>query len=251
MIRIRDAIATLATLSVAGTPIAAIARDSDAWTFSVTPYVWAASVNAEVSDSGPPPSASVITDNTFEDVLDKFDGALMIHAEGQGDHFGMLTDFLFLGLSQDRERPRLRSETDLDARLFDLAAVWSPGDDRFNGWDLIGGLRYIDADFTASIIPTDTTLQTRSLKVSKTYSDFLYGARYTWRTNDRWSFSLRGDGSSGSTNGTWSASAIAQYHMNVGQWVFGYRYLDADFGEGDIDTRVTLNGPIVGYGFTF
>ncbi|MGY3264892.1 hypothetical protein [Lysobacter sp. HA35] len=246
-----SSILAIAAMSLATAPLIASAADGDPWTFTVTPYVWGASFNAEINDNGPPPSGSVITDNHFSDVLDKFDGAFMIHAEGQGDHFGALTDFLFLGLSQDRDGTRLRSETDLDARLFDLAAVWSPGDDRFNGWDIIAGLRYVDADFTTSIIPTNPALQTRSLKVSKSFSDFLYGARYTWHTSDRWSFSVRGDGSSGSTNGTWSASAMGQYRMNVGQWVFGYRYLDADFGDGDIDTRITLNGPIVGYGFTF
>ncbi|AXK71774.1 hypothetical protein DWG18_05375 [Lysobacter sp. TY2-98] len=250
MNRIRTAAVALVALPVAATPFSARAGEGDPWTFNVTPYVWLATVNADISDSGPPP-ASVITDNEFDDVLDKFDGALFIHAEGQGDHFGALADFSYLGLSQERERPRLRSETDFDGRLLDLAGVWSPGDDRFNGWDLFAGLRYVDTDFTVSIIPTDTTLNTRSLKTSKSYSDFLYGARYSWKAGDRWDFSVRGDGSTGSTNGTWSASAIAQYHMNVGQWVFGYRYLDLDFGEGTVDGRITLNGPVVGYGFNF
>lgn len=249
MNRPRHSALALAAIAIAS-PITALAADSDAWSFNVTPYVWLATVNASISDSGPPP-VNVITDNKFNDILDKFDGGFQIHGEAQTDHWGALTDFSYIGLSQERQRPRLRSETDFDARLFELAGVWSPGDDRFNGWEVFGGLRYIDANFTAKIIPTDTTLNTRSLKVSKTYSDFLYGARYTWKPSDRWSISLRGDGSSGSTNGTWSASATAQYRMAVGQWVFGYRYMDMDFGDSTRDTRVTLNGPVVGYGFTF
>ena len=78
-----------------------------------------------------PPAGGISNDTNFDGVLDKFDGAFQVHVEGQEAHWGMLADFTYLGLSDDHDYPRFHTESDLDARLFDVAAVWSPGDDRY------------------------------------------------------------------------------------------------------------------------
>jgi len=85
---------------------------------------------------------------------------------------------------------------------------------------------------------------------SKTYSDLMVGVRYSWPLSEHWAFALRGDGSWGQTDGTSNASAVVRYRTRSGEWLLGYRYLRADLG-GTNSTRVTADGPEIGYGFRF
>ena len=73
----------------------------------------------------------------------------------------------------------------------------------------------------------------------------------TWALSDRWGLTLRGDGSTGGTDGTWNASAVAQYQTQHGAWLLGYRYMSMKLATDDNDIKITMNGPMVGYGFKF
>lgn len=237
-------------LAVAGFCPLAQAADSDGWEWIVAPYVWAVGFKTDLQRTQPP-AGGVSNDINFDNVLDKFDGAFQIHVEGQEQHWGVLADFTYLGLADNRDYPRFHTESDLDARLFDLAAVWSPGDDRYNGWDVFAGLRYIDVNLTVDFMPVNPLFATSSFKSGETFNDFLVGGRYTWTLSDRWGVSLRGDTSFGGTDGTWNASAVASYKTNSGSWLFGYRYMDAKMSSGDNDIKIVMHGPEVGYGFRF
>jgi len=237
-------------LSVVGFCPLAQAANGDGWDWVVAPYVWGVSFNTDLERTLPP-AGGISNDTNFDGVLDKFDGAFEVHIEGQGDHFGVLSDFTYLGLSDDHDYTRFHTESDLDARLFELAAVWSPGDDRYNGWDVIAGLRYIDVDLNVDFQPVNPLFATTSYKSGESFYDFMLGGRYTWALSDRWSATLRADTSFGDTDGTWNASAFASYRTDIGAWLFGYRYLDAKTTSGDNDINMVAYGPVVGYGFTF
>jgi len=238
------------SLCVAGFCPLAQAADSDGWQWVVAPYVWGVGFNTDLERSVPP-TGGTSNDRTFDNVLDKFDGAFQAHIEGQQQHWGVLADFTYLGLSDEKEFTRFNTESDLDARLFDLAAVWSPGDDRYNGWDVFAGLRYIDVNLTADFIPVNPLFASSSFKSGETFNDFLVGGRYTWTLSDRWSMAVRGDTSFGDTDGTYNASAIASYKTDIGAWLFGYRYMDAKTTSGDNDINIVMYGPMIGYGFIF
>lgn len=224
--------------------------NSGDWQWMVAPYGWAASIGTDLQVREPP-AGGVSTDTQFDDVIDKIDGAFQVHIEGQGDRFGMFADFTYLGLASGTDRPRFHTESDLDTRLFELAAVWSPDNERFKGLDVFGGLRYIDVDLTVEFEPTNPLFSTTSFKGGKAYSDFMIGARYTWALSDRWGLTLRGDGSFGDTEGTWNASGVATYRMKNGAWLFGYRYLSVELATGQSSTDITMAGPMIGYGFMF
>ena len=249
--------ATLRPVVIAGTlcvaslfPALASAADGEGWEWSVAPYLWAVSINTDVT-TGSPPDGGISTDLDFDGVLDKFDGAFLIHAEGQEEHWGVFADFIFLGLADEHDQPRFRTESDLDARLFELAAVWNPGEGRYRGLDVFAGLRYIDLDLTVQFDPTNPVFSNSTFDGSESYNDFMLGARYTWALSDRWGVTLRGDGSFGDTEGSWNASAVANYRMTNGAWLFGYRYLTGELEAGDGNIDLTLMGPMIGYGFTF
>lgn len=244
--------ATLATaaLCLAGTASTAHAADGEGWDWMVAPYAWASSVGTDL-DTTRPPSDDLSTDTSFADIVDKVDGAFQIHVEGQGDRFGAFADFTYLGLADEKERPRFRTQSDLDTRLFELAAVWSPGEDRFRGLDVFAGLRYIDVDLTVEIEPVNPLFAPTTVDASESYSDFMLGARYTWDLSERWGVTLRGDGSFGDTEGTWNTSAVAQYRTRRGAWLFGYRYMSIEVGTDENNTEITMSGPMIGYGLKF
>ena len=239
-----SAATAIALLAAAPSAVAA-----ERWDWVVAPYVWGAQIRTDLDTTVPPGGLS--TDTSFDDVLDSLDGYFAVRGEGQGDDFGAYADFLFLGLADENDRPRFHTESDLDARLFDLAAVWSPGPVRYEGAEVFAGLRYIDLDLTAQLQPLNPAFPTTVRKVSQSYSDLLVGARYTWRLAERWGLTVRGDGSWGNTEGTVDASATVQYRMQNGAWLFGYRWFDAELDSGDDTTDLTVDGLEVGYAFHF
>ena len=226
------------------------ATDSEGWEWIVAPYGWFPSISTDLQLTQPP-AGGISTDTKFNDIIDKIDGAFLIHAEGQNERWGIFTDFVYLSLADEHDQPRFHSESDLDARLFELAAVWSPGEGRYRGLDAFAGLRYIDVDLTVQLDPTNPAFDTTSIDAGDSFNDFMLGARYTWALSDRWRLTLRGDGSFGDTEGTWNASVVAAYRMKRGAWLFGYRYLSIELDTGDSDTELTMHGPMVGYGFIF
>src|SRR5262245_61035147 len=91
----RIAALCLAALPCLSSPAHAAEDEGKGWDWMVAPYLWASSIDADLKTSTPPSPG--ISDTVFDDVLDELDGVFQIHAEGQGDHFGVLTDFTYLG----------------------------------------------------------------------------------------------------------------------------------------------------------
>lgn len=221
------------------------------WDWIVAPYLWAIDVKTDVETPVLAPDG-ISRRASFSDIIDKFDGAFQIHGEGQGDRFGIFADFTYLGLSDGETRRLVRTDSDLDTRLLELAAVWSPGADRFTGLDAFAGLRYIDLDVTSTITPTGPLgVLPIQVDANESFSDFMLGARYTWAFSDRWGLTLRVDGSWGDTEGVSNASVVANYKMRSGAWFFGYRYLDVDSETRGIAMDLVIKGPEIGYGFMF
>ena len=222
---------------------------SGEWEWLVAPYIWAAGVDTDLDTIVPP---SQVTNSTaFSDIFDKLDGAFQVHAEAQGDQFGAFIDFTYIGLSDGSERRFFRTESDLDSRLFEAAAVWSPGVERGIGFETFAGLRMIETDLTFQLIPADRAIPRATVDVDERFDEFMLGIRYTFPMSERWSVTLRGDGSWGDTEGTWNASAVAHYRTRNGGWFFGYRHLDIDVEVRNALLNVTMSGPAVGYGFRF
>jgi len=240
----------LAALILTGLASPAYAAEGDpSWDWMVAPYVWNAGISTDLSTGVPPTFGENTT--VFEGVLDEIDGVFEVHAEGKGDHFGVMADFTFFGLASESDFASLRTETDLDMRLFDAAMTWSPGDTRGRGFDVIGGLRYIDADMSVAFRPYNPATPSVTIHLAETYNDFLLGARYTWELSDKWLLTARGDFSTGDSDGTLGASIVAQYLTSNGAWQFGYRYLDLSVDTNYLSTDLTLSGVVIGYGFRF
>ncbi|MBF6022955.1 hypothetical protein [Lysobacter niastensis] len=227
--------------------IPATLHAEEGWDWMVAPYLWAPSIKADLNESQPP----VENDQAFVDWIDKLEVALLGHVEGQGDRFGMFGDVIYLALGDSHHYPRVRTEGDLDSTIIELAAVLPLGEERFQGFDVFGGLRYFDVSASTEFDPVNDALPVVFRDHDDSYYDFMLGARYTAKLSDRWGLTLRGDGSTGDSDGSWSASINASYRMGNGSWVFGYRYMEVELPMGDSSLDLTLNGPQFGYAFRF
>ena len=215
--------------------------------WSATLYLWAPSVSTDLVNDAPPVEGE--SDSEFGDIIDKIDGAFMGHLETQGDDFGAFADIIYLSLGDQKDFERVSTDSSLDASVFELAAVWSPGEKRNQGFEVIGGLRHIIVDANVDFDPVNSELSNANVHLDQSFSDLLVGARYTGSFNEHWGYTLRADGSWGDTEGTMNLVAGIDYKTNSGAWLLGYRYMTAELGDDDTDVELTLNGPVLGYAF--
>lgn len=244
--RMQRATFALAGLAASG---ACAAREGEDWDWMIAPYAWGASIGTDMRTFAPPTDGG--SESSFSDIVDKLDGVFMARVEGRNDRYGMFADFIYLGLADSTQRRVLSTHTDLDARLLDAAFSWRFSGDRDAGLDVYAGVRYIDMDLTTRFVPDNPAFASRTVDLDKTFVDFLLGGRYAWQPGERWGLTLRADGSLGDTEGTWSTSLMASYRTGNGAWLFGYRYLEAEFGGSNLDVTLNLSGPMLGYGFRF
>jgi hypothetical protein len=221
---------------------------SDGWDWSVAPYLWATEITTDAQVRGQP----VGTDTDFSDIVDNLDFAFLLHAEGQGDQFGVMADYIYLGVSDDSDRDAFALDASLDTTIFELAAVWSPGDERHSGFEAFAGLRYLNTEADLKFDLSNPALPDQRRTLDNSFTDAMIGARYNAKLSDRWGLMLRGDGSFGDTEGGYNASAIFQYQTGGGVWALGYRYMSVELKTGSGESLdLTLSGPIVGYVFRF
>lgn len=230
------------------------AADSDSLTWYVTPYLFAPGVTVDLHTN---PDIDIDPDynseSDFSDIIDKLDMAFMGHVEAQGDAFGAYADVLYVDFGDSKDYEYFRSNSDFSTVVLDLAGVWSPGEGRYKGLELIGGLRHIRMDFEANLIPDNTDNDTRTVGSSQNFTDFMLGARYLGEFNPTWGYGLHADGSWGDTDGTLNLSAMLTYKLKSGVIEGGYRYMDVQLpvGNNGGDLDIALSGLVLGYSFVF
>lgn len=238
-----------AGLLLAGMPIGTALAEGGDWDWSLAPYAWLPAIGTSLTADVPP----IDTGGTkqFSGWSPKLGFTIPLHLEAQGDDFGILSDILYLPLSNKRSGRIFSTDSSFDAGVFELAGVWSPGPARHEGFEVIGGLRYFWASLDLKLIPNNPVLPSGKITIDKSYADFMLGGRYTAKLSDRWALTLRGDGSWGSTDGTYGADAVFTYATSNGAWVFGYKYLKVKFSSTNAEANARLYGPEFAYSFNF
>jgi hypothetical protein len=248
---------TLVTAALLAMPVAAIADD---WNWSVTPYVWAAGITADVAINDQEVLGGEVD---FSDLLDDTDGAFMLHVEARRDRIGVFGDLVYTDLGKE---PRfydalgltIEAEADPETTIVDLGGVYYPGGDGA-GFGVHYGIRLLDVDQEIDIFaPGGVAADRRIVDVSETFLDGLVGLRYTSEFADNWTFAISGDVSTGDTDSTWSAQAVFGYKVgssDQNQIRFGYRYLAIELEQDDrlaeVETDIAMSGPMVGFTFGF
>ena len=188
--------ATATLITCAGSGPARAAKDID---WIVAPYVWLPTITVDFETPRDGDGSGGAGEDTFPDILDELDGAFLGYVEAQGDRWGGSMNLLYLGLESDEPFEIALTSSDLDTTIVDAAVVYSFDRERFQGFELYGGLRYVDIGYEAGIDFTTPALASRTVDIRDSYADFLLGARWRDDFGKRWGYALEADASTGST----------------------------------------------------
>ena len=238
------------------------AQAANSWEWSVTPYLWASSIGATVKEDG-----VVISDNdvAFTDLFSNLDFAFAFHAEGRRGRAGLLFDFFCVDLStsetvpehQDPGTPPPGTVVDLDIEQLILEGggfYRLSGEE--TGLDLLFGLRWIGMDEVIHLTPPIPIAPGQKQESSSTLTDGFLGLRYIGQIGNKWNYSIRGDVATGGTELTLNGQAFFKYQIGQsGRYglLLGYRYMGMEIKEMvegvDIETDLTISGPVFGFMF--
>jgi len=228
-------------LTLAGVPAHGESADLD-WIASV--YLWGASITVDAGDRS--------LDASFSDIIDKLEMGFMGRVETQGDTLGGFVDLVYLSVGDEGTIGPASARGNLDMSLMDVAAVWSPGSERFTGTEVYGGFRYLGVDFDLRATLAPPPAEPLRTGIDTSYTDFLLGARYVAPLNDQWRLVVSADFSAGDTEGTWSLAGYGVYRNGPHRFFAGYRHLEAEVeASNGRSVDQTITGPAVGYGFAF
>jgi hypothetical protein len=245
----------LAATVGAGSPHAQAAAPTSAEgrAFSVTPYLWAASLDGKVGVRGLPP-ADVNQD--FNDLLKKVDGGLTLFLDGRVGRFGAFADVDYLKFSADGDPPRgiLFSDLKVDINTLNtsLYGYYRVLGNERTALDVLAGGRlwYVrtEIDLQGALLPG------RKADASETWADPVVGVRGQVELGAGFHlFGLADVGGFGvSSDSTWQVMGALGYRLTdriVAR--AGYRHLDVDYDHDGFVYDVKLSGPILGVSIRF
>jgi hypothetical protein len=254
-------------LCVAATAARAEDQASDKWQFTITPYIWATSLNGDVTVKG----RKTNVDASFIDILQDTDSIIGIegHAEAWKGRFGAYMDGVYVRMGSDASSIAglaLDVDATVEMALFEWGALFRVGKwDMGHNLEVFGGdmmtvtlENYAGARYTSLDVSLDlkSDLGKRSIGGDKSWVDPLIGARTIFDLTKRLQVIVGADigGFGAGSELTWSAIGLVGYKytlfgLNM-TTVAGYKALYQDYKDGSGDHRfkwdMTIHGPIAG-----
>lgn len=224
------------------------------WQFIAEPYVFMGSLDGNAAIG----RAQGDIDADFGDLLKNLKIAAMLKAEATNNRWGLISDFQYLklGLKKDLEGDRFAA---LSSKLtiFETEGFyrWTLGDRA--SLDALAGIRYwnvrLYADLSGPVLDP-------SARRAADWVDPLIGFRLTVPLTESLGFRLRGDigGFGVGSKFSWQLFAGFAYDVSAKAAItLGYRYLDANYRRGVVNTvdhfvyDAAMHGPELGFRFTF
>lgn len=230
---------------------------ADDWTFSVEPYMLAATITGE---SGLGRVTGQPIDLDFSRILETLDLAAMVHFEAHSRNgWGFALDYGFMDLSDDIFGSRGGV---LDARLrqgiLEGLLIRQSGIPAYR-LEYFAGFRWWDNDVDVVvdpvILPGDT-----ARRIDAGWIDLIVGARWTRPINERWVARVKGDiggfGIESDFTASIALSAIYEfsdrYALDLQYKALWVDYEDGNPGQsGYFSYDTVTHGPIVGFQFNF
>lgn len=226
-------------------------EDPDKWTFSMSPYFWAAGITGDTGVFGLP---EVHVDESFGDILSDLDFAFMAAGDARYDRFSIVTDIIYARITTDSATPRgiLADEVDLKTETFTamIGAGYSVIDEPQGRLDVIGGVKIWYTETTISF--SGGPLGGVSGTDDATWVDAVAGVRGMYSITP--SVYLTGWGliGAGGADLDWDVMAAIGYKWNDAiSAIAGYRALGVDYSDDTLTNDIVEHGPILGVVFHF
>ena len=248
--RVTVSTATVTTTTPTETPVPQTV-DPDKWQFQVSPYFWLASLHG----TGGVGNRTAAVDESFGDIFDALNFALMGTFEARRGRFVSLTDLEYVSVSDEKATPGpLFSTVDAGFKtfIFDQEVGYRLYDDPAKGasLDVLGGARVwrakTDFEFGAGILPA------ARIEGSRSWVDAVGGLRGKMALSEKVFLTGKFDLGGGGSQFTWQVFAGGGYNINPKiALILGYRVLDVDYRKNNFVYDMNQRGPIMGLGFRF
>lgn len=221
------------------------------WTYSLTPYFWAAGLSGETSQFGLP---TIDIDASFSDILDNLDFAAMLIGEARNGPYSLFGDLIYTKLSAGSATPRGVLATSVDVEASTFAGLAGAGYSVLEGpsgrLDVVGGVRVWSVDTDISFSGAFLDGQTRS--DGATWVDGLVGVRGNYAFTPQFYVMGWGLVGAGGADVDWDVMAGVGYKINdTFSATLGYRALGVDYSDDGFLFDVVQQGPIAGLTIRF
>jgi len=238
------------SLALGATSVSAEEKSADEWQFDATVYLWGSTLHQNTQTG-----ESVVIN--FGTILKNLDFAAMATFGARKGKFSMLTDVIYMDLSDDQKhegeflgRPvEGKLTVGLKSWVLNLIGGYNLIDSGKNVFDIAAGARYLDVD-----VPVTVKLNDLKIKRSNQDSgwDGVIGLKGRHNFPDGYYFNYYADIGGGYSKLTWQTAVNFSYDYKKFSSVVGYRYLKWNF-ENDqpaLDDLV-IHGPYMGIKFRF
>lgn len=245
---------------------------NSAWTWQITPYVWAAGIKGHMSPFKHGPTMSV--EKSFSDVMSDFSMGGFINAWGRRDRFVFSGDMMYISTRGAEASGPLSAfqlpgfgvtipagaDTKAKVKSKQFMATLQAGyrvlDTPGFTLDALGGVRFwhISTDVRVTASHPGIGSISASQKESFNWVDPLLGVRAFVPVADNWSLQMQADigGFGMGSKHTWSALGTVNYVFsdNLSASV-GYKVLDVDYQHRGHVYDVRMKGPVLGLTYRF
>ena len=222
---------------------------TDDWSFIITPYVWAASVDGRVDAFPRAPTADV--DVSFKEIFQHLDLAGMVYAEARYQRFAGYTDMVYVSVGDDADTPfgilfdNIDAEVDIFVGTF--GGSYRAIETEHASLDLLAGARVWSVDTEVKL--RGGLLPNQKFEDDESWADPVIGLHGLYRFDNGifiTTFSHVGGFGVGS-HLTWDTFGALGYQFNDSiSAVAGYRHLEVDYENNGFVFDVELSGPVIG-----
>ena len=242
---------------------------AEAWQFSVTPYLWGATISGDFRFDVPRGSGnSAEVKARPGDYLSALDFAIMFSAEARKGKWGVLTDIVYLDVSAGDSRvkslngPQGRAipfdtgtETEIRGQMWQLGGFYNVVSTPNTSLDVLAGVRYfkvkasLDWQFSG---PAGNLARSGNRTQEKDLFDGVVGVQGRYRLGDsKWFVPYYLDIGAGSSSLTWQGLVGLGYSMSWGDVQLSYRHIYYDQSGGKLMQNFSFSGPTLSATFRF
>lgn len=258
-------------------------NDSDAWQYSVTPYLWLPTIDGTLNYGPSPGGGGPNIEMGPTDWLDLLNFGALVSASAKRGRFTVFSDLVYLSLQSKDGRVasvddnitvpgvpvpipvsatvNLNIKTDFDGLAWLIAGGYAIKETASASMDVFAGVRYFGTNaktswnLTADITtPGGTVILPAQGGVGKKTElwDGIVGIRGQFDlSGQNWSVPYYLDIGTGSSELTWQAMGGVSYSFNWGEFLLIYRHLEYDQGSSSLLQGFSFSGPAFGARFSF
>lgn len=252
----------LASVGFAGAAGAQTAAGAGDWRVTVSPYVWATSLDGRVALAG----HKAPVDVPFSDAFEQLDSVVMGDVEVRHDCWGVFADYQYARTSESVSLMGVPAQFGTRATTVTGGVIFRVIDDPLGGRTAFGDPRSFRAEPIIgarwSKLRADLETPLGATQKGAEWTDLLLGLRVEGDVSRRWVLRAQVDagGLGGDNRHSLSWQALASYRNPVGGGAVavnaGYRLLHQVYEQDDFtgqrfDWKVSRHGPVLGLSLTY